>query len=444
VAAATTAGAAAVAGVGVAVGVAIDGESAGSVDPPEPAIRSTTLASGLRVVTEADPNLRSVALGCWVTIGGRDEPEHASGASHFLEHLLFKGTEHRSARDIAESVDACGGEMNAFTAREHTAYYLRLPAGEVDFGLDLLGDVIASPAFRPTEVEAERQVILEELHAGEDDPEERAHSLCFEALFPGHPLGREVLGTAASITAMAPAEITGFHEAHYRPPNLLVVAAGNLDHDEVVAGVAARFPDQPADGVPRRAPPDVAPLPQAELRRRTEQVHLVAGWRAFALDDDDRYPLAVLDQILGGGLSSRLFQEVREARGLAYAVYSSSVLFSDAGALVVYAGTGPGRLGELRAVIDAVVARLVDDGVTAREVEVAKGSLTGSVQLGLEDSASRLGRLGASLAAHGEVIPIGTYLARMRAVTVDDVGRVAQRVLASSRTVAIVGPAGIV
>lgn len=430
------------AGAEAAVGVAIDGERAGSADPSEPAIRSATLASGLRVVTEADPGLRSVALGCWVTIGGRDEPEHASGASHFLEHLLFKGTEHRSARDIAESVDACGGEMNAFTAREHTAYYLRLPAGALDVGLELLGDVIASPAFRPGEVEAERQVILEELHASEDDPEERAHSLCFEALFPGHPLGREVLGTATSITDMAPADITAFHHAHYRPPNLLVVAAGNLDHDEVVAGAAARFPDQPVDGVPRRLPPATGPLPLVELRRRTEQVHVVVGWRAFALDDDDRYPLAVLDQILGGGLSSRLFQEVREARGLAYAVYSSSVLYSDAGALVVYAGTGPGRLRELRSVIDAVVGRLVDDGVSTREVAVAKGSLTGSVQLGLEDSASRLGRLGASLAAHGEVIPIRTYLDRMRAVTVTDVDRVARRVLGGPRTVAIVGPLG--
>jgi predicted Zn-dependent peptidase len=404
-------------------------------------ISTTVTDSGIRVVTERMPEVRSVTLGCYVAVGGRDEADELSGASHFLEHLLFKGTEDRAARAIAAEVDARGGEMNAFTAREHTAFYLRLPATETGFGLDLLGDVIAHPAFRSDEVESERQVILEELLLSEDEPDERSHSLCMEGLFPHHPLGREVLGTDETIEAMDRDEIAAFHSAQYRPANLVVVAAGDLDHDAVVAGVDRAFPAAGAGGAPpRREAPVEEAAEQLTLARPTEQAHLTFGWRAFDLHDPDRYALAVVNQVLGGGMSSRLFHEIRERRGLAYSVYSYSALYSDAGAVMVYAGTTPGRAGEVRSLVEDEVASIVADGPTDDELRVAQGYLEGSMLLGLEDSGSRMARLGSSVIARGAVTPIDEHVARIRAVTRDDVDRVIERVFAHAHTTAVVGP----
>lgn len=398
------------------------------------------LASGIRVVTERMPEARSVTTGFWVSIGSRDEPVELSGASHFLEHLLFKGTEQRSAREIAETIDAVGGEMNAFTAKEHTAYYARLPAGELQLGLEVLSDVVTQPAFRANEVEAERQVILEELLMDEDDPDEMVHTLLFEALFPGHPLGWETVGTRESIEAMSRDDIAGFFHDHYHPVNLVVAAAGRLDHDEVVAGVEACFAGRTGGERPPRAAPDTPPVPLVVRRRDTEQAHVAIGWRGIAFDDPDRYALAIMNQVLGGGMASRLFQEVREERGLAYSVGSGTSLFADAGALVVYVGTAIGRSTEALTVIDGVIGDVVADGITPRELEVAKGYLEGSMVLGLEDSGSRMGRLGSSETVRGFVTSVDEHLARIAAVTLDDVHRVAGRILGGPRTLAAVGP----
>jgi predicted Zn-dependent peptidase len=403
-------------------------------------VTTTGVPSGIRIVTEAMPEVRSVTVGCYVVVGGRDEPDELAGASHFLEHLLFKGTEQRPARAIAQAVDARGGEMNAFTSREHTAFYLRVPAAELAFAVDLLADVVTMPAFRPEEVDSERQVILEELLLSEDEPDERVHTLCFEALFPGHPLGREVLGTAETVEAMTRDQIAAFHAAHYRPANLVVVAAGDLEHEAVVAGVDGRCGPGGVGSPPVRLAPTVGPEPVAALYRSTEQAHLAVGWRAFDLHDPDRYPLAVLNQVLGGGMSSRLFQEIREDRGLAYSVYSYTSLHADAGALVVYAGTAPARLAEVRALVRAEVDRVCAEGITAEELAVAAGYLEGSLLLGLEDSGSRMARLGSSLCARGRVTPVDDHVAAIRAVTLADVARVVARVLAGPSTTAAVGP----
>ena len=386
-------------------------------------------------------DVRSVTVGCYVAVGGRDERGEVAGASHFLEHLLFKGTASRSARQIAEAVDARGGEMNAFTAREHTAFYTRVPCRELQFAIDLLADVVTVPAFRPEEVDSERQVILEELLLSEDEPDERAHSLCMEALFPDHPLGREVLGSESTIEAMTRDQIAGFHHAHYRAANLVVVAAGHLDHDTVVAEVEAGFGAATTGGErPVRTAPVVDPVRSAVLRRPTEQAHLVLGWRAFDVNHADRYALAVLNHVLGAGMSSRLFQEIRERRGLAYSVYSYSSLYSDAGALMVYAGTAPARLAEVRSLVHGEVDHLLADGITDRELEVAKGYLEGSLILGLEDSGSRMARLGSNLMARGRVTDIDDHLTRFAAVTDDDVTRVIATVLATPATATAVGP----
>ncbi|MDD9369925.1 MAG: pitrilysin family protein, partial [Acidimicrobiales bacterium] len=351
-------------------------------------IRETRLANGIRLVTERMPEARSVSLGVWVGVGGRDEPEVLSGASHFLEHLLFKGTSTRSARQIAEDIDAVGGEMNAFTNREHTAYYTRLPAARGQLGIDILGDVLTDPVFRPHEVDAERQVILEEILMNLDMPEDHVHTLLAEALFPGHPLGREVLGSRETVEAATRDEIAEFFGRWYRPSNLVVVAAGDLDHDETVEAFAGTLGRLEGGERPVRDRPGVDVEPRVVLDDPTEQVHVAMGWRGVDHHDDERYALMVANQILGGGMSSRLFQQVREERGLCYSVYSWASTYADAGSAGIYAGTAPSRVGELLSVVDDEVAKLVATGVTERELAVAKGCIEGSLLLGLEDSGS--------------------------------------------------------
>jgi predicted Zn-dependent peptidase len=407
-------------------------------DPED--IGRTTLPNGIRVVTERMAHARSVALGIWVGIGGRDEPPALSGASHFLEHLLFKGTAERDARAIALAVDAAGGEMNAFTAREYTAYYVRLPSVQLGFGLDLLADVVSAPSFRPAEVESERQVILEEILMNEDDPDDRVHTGLLDGLFPDHPLGREVLGSPDTIAAITRDEIADFHAGRYRPANLVVAAAGDLHHDEVVERIAANLGHLSGGERPDRAAPTAAPRPLTLLHRATEQAHLAIGWRGLDHHDDDRYALALGNQVLGGGMSSRLFHEIREKRGLVYGVYSSPSSYSDSGALVVGTGTAPSRTDEVLRLIHHEVERLADDGISDEELAVAKGSLEGSLVLGLEDPGSRLGRVASSETVLGEIIPVAEHLRRLDAVTLDDVARVVKRVLTGPKTMSVVGP----
>jgi predicted Zn-dependent peptidase len=386
------------------------------------------------------PDVRSVTAGFWVGTGSRDEPPELFGASHFLEHLLFKGTPTRSARQISEDVDAVGGDMNAFTTKEYTAFYVRLLAESLDLGLDILSDILWNPAFRPDEVETERQVILEEILMRDDEPGDLVHELFAEALFPGHALGLEVLGDEQSIKAMTGDDISGFFARHYRPANIVFSAAGLLDHDAVVEGVARRF-EGPSGGVrPVRGAPAQPPEPAVVCTRPTEQAHLVVGCTAFDRHHPDRYALAALNHVLGGGLSSRLFQTIREERGLAYSVYSYRIAFDDAGALAVYAGTAAARAGQVLALVQEELDRLRDHGIEARELALAKGHLKGEMALSLEDSAARMSRIGRSLLVHGGVLEVDDLAQRIDAVTLDDVARVAADVLSRPRTVAAVGP----
>jgi predicted Zn-dependent peptidase len=404
-------------------------------------IALSTLPNGVRVVTEALPLSRSVTTGFWVGVGARDEAPAVAGASHFLEHLLFKGTESRTAAQIAEAVDAVGGEMNAFTAQEYTAYYTRLPAGQLVLGLDILCDVLWAPAFRPHEIEAERQVILEEIAMEEDTPDDRVITLLGEALFPGHPLGREVLGSRASIAAMDRDDIRGFHDTWYRPANLVVAVAGAITHDEVVDGVTRRLAGIEGGRAPERHAPFEPPRAVEVLRHRGEQVHLAVGMRALPKGDDDRFALEIANVVLGGGMSSRLFQTIREERGLAYSVYSYPVSYTDCGALVVYAGTAPARLAEVHGLVMSELDRLLEDGITESELRVAKGYIEGSTVLGLEDSGGCMSRIGKAVLVHGRVLEVDEVLARFRAVTLADVRRAVARVLEpGDRSVAVVGP----
>jgi predicted Zn-dependent peptidase len=404
-------------------------------------VRRTEFDSGLRVVTESLPELRSATLGAWVGSGARDESPTEWGASHFLEHLLFKGTETRSAREIAETIESVGGEMNAFTTHEQTVFYVRVPDAQLETAFDVLSDVLWAPAFRPTDVESERQVILEEIGMRDDTPDDVVHELFASALFPEHPLGREVLGSTESITGMAREEIVVYHAGHYRPSNVVFAAAGNLTHDRVRTLVASRFPDDAGARPPRPRPSPPEPRPVAVMTRDTEQAHLVVGARALSALDPDRYALTILNQVLGGGMSSRLFQEIRESRGLAYSVYSYQSSFDDTGYLAIYAGTAPERLRETLGVIDEEVERLCAHGLSDDELTAAKGHLTGSLAMSLETSASRMRRLGRAETVEHEVPSLDDLVARIERVTAGDVDRVVDRVFGSSpRSLAVVGP----
>jgi predicted Zn-dependent peptidase len=403
-------------------------------------IEVSALDDGLTVVTEAMGDTRSVSLGFWVGTGSVDETPERAGASHFLEHLLFKGTATRSARQIAQAVDAVGGDMNAFTTKEYTAFYVHLLADDVELGLDILSDIIWAPSFRPDEVESERQVILEEILMHGDEPDDLVHDLFSEALWPGHPLGREVLGDADTIGALGRDEIAAFHRAHYRPANLVVAAAGNLSHSRITEGIARRRAGVSGGATPSRHAPAVPGGGVVIDTRKTEQAHLVVGVPGPGRNDEDRHAVGILDHVIGGGMSSRLFQSIREERGLAYSVYSYRLSFEGAGALAVYAGTSPAHAGEVLDLINAELDRVASEGINADELTAAKSHLRGALALGLEDSGSRMSRIGYGQLVHGRVLSVDEVEARMTAVTLDQVNGIAARLLAAPRTTAAIGP----
>jgi predicted Zn-dependent peptidase len=403
-------------------------------------IQQVTLPSGIRLVTERMPDALSVSSGVWVGVGARDEAREMSGVSHFLEHLLFKGTADRSAKSIAEAIDRVGGDMNAFTSKEVTAYYTRLPARHWALGLEILGSVVSSPALRDADVETEREVILEELGMDEDALDDRALTLLAESLFPDHPLGWETAGDKDTVAAITPKDVRAFFKKWYRPANMVVSLAGAIDHDDAAAAVEKWFTSAPGGSKPKRVAPVGETRPLAVVRKKSEQAHIAIGYRAVDRDDPDREALDVASQVLGGGPSSRLFDEIREMRGLAYSVFASQVTYADAGALSVYVGTSPDHVGEVLHILDTELDKLATDGVTDHELEIAKGYLTGAFVLGLEDSASRMSRLAGHVSARGYVRSVDDQVARLDAVTGDDVRRVAKRVLGGQQALAVVGP----
>lgn len=403
-------------------------------------IERSRLSCGLDVVTENVPTAASVSLGAWVGTGSRDEAPQSIGACHFLEHLLFKGTATWSARAIAEAMDAVGGEFNAFTTKEYTAFYVHLLGEDVGLGLDILCDVVWSASLRPEDVEAERQVILEEILMRADDPADLVHEALGAAMFPEHALGRDVLGVSSSIEAMSTAGIRRFHRRHYRPGNLVLAAAGALDHDQIAQGIEARFAGQTGGSRPRRRPPASPGGGLSVVTRPTEQAHLAVGMPAPRRNDERRWAIELFNHVLGGGMSSRLFQEIRERRGLAYSVYSDWSPFQDAGVLSVYVGTAPRELERVATLVRTELDRFADEGVSPRELEVARGALRAQTLLSLEDSGARMSRIGRSALLFDEVISAGEVLEHLSAVTLEEVHRAASTVLGAPRTLAVVGP----
>ncbi|WP_035856922.1 insulinase family protein [Cryptosporangium arvum] len=406
-------------------------------------VRRTVLPNGLRIVTEALPTVRSVSFGVWVGIGSRDETPRLAGASHFLEHLLFKGTKRRTAWEISAEIEAVGGDTNAFTAKEYTCYYARVLDSDLPLAVDVICDMLTSSVVSANDLEVERQVILEEIAMHDDEPSDVVHDLFTTALYGDHPLGRPVIGTTDSITAMKRDQVAGFYRRRYTPRQLVVAAAGNLDHDETVKLIAAAF-DGFAEGeptTPRRGPAVRSVGSALAVRsKETEQAHLVLGVPAIDRFDDRRFALGVLDQALGGGMSSRLFQEIREQRGLAYSVYSFDTQYADAGLFGVYAGCAPRRAHEVLDLIRVELDRAAAGGITDEEVRRGKGMLRGASVLGLEDTYSRMSRIGKAELVHGNILSLDEVLARIDAVTPEDVRTLAAELFTRPASLSVVGP----
>jgi predicted Zn-dependent peptidase len=403
-------------------------------------IESSVLPSGIRLVTETMADVRSVAVAYWVGAGSRDEPDELAGASHFLEHLLFKGTATRSAAAIAESLDEVGGDCNAFTTKEYTTFYIRLLAEHLPLGLDILSEIMWNPALRPSDVDAERTVILDEILMHADEPADLAAEQWQQSMFPAHALGRDTLGTASTVGDLGAPDIRGFFEHHYRPGNMVVSVAGDCTHEAVAADLERRFAGTLGGSAPTRSAPGPQTARLQVVRRPTEQAHVVYGVRSVSRFDDRRWALAVLNHVLGGGLSSRLFQKVREERGLAYSVWSERAAYQDAGSLAVVVGTAPEHVPEVLRIVSGELELLAVHGITDRELAVAKGNIRAEMLLSGEDSGARMSRIGASTLLHGEVRTVDDVLARIEAVGREDVLAVADELAQAPRTLSAVGP----
>jgi predicted Zn-dependent peptidase len=410
------------------------------IDSPTVHYDLTTLPNGLRVLTEPMPSLRSIALGCWVDTGTRDEQPNERGASHFLEHLLFKGSERLSAREVSEIFDAIGAESNAFTSKESTCYWVRLLDQDLATGFDVLSEMIQRPAFRQNEIDAERQVVIEEINMNEDDPDDVSFENFTTAVFVDHPLEAPVLGTRESIRAMTRDDILGYWKRRYGAGSMVVAAAGSVDHQAVVDLVAEQFGDWSGESVEHEHGP-AAPGPAVKLTHRdTEQAHIVIGGEGFTRSDERRWAFEVLNHVMGGGMSSRLFREIREERGLAYAVYGFKMAYADAGAWGVYIGTTPSQVDTAMSVIREELAKVVDAGITAEELERAQGSMRGGLALALEDPNSRMVRLGRDELAGLPHYSVDERLAKLEAVTLEDVHLIASDLYTAERMIGAVGP----
>ncbi len=411
-------------------------------------VRRTVLPGGLRVITEQMAGTRSAAVGVWVNVGSRDEEAQLHGCSHFLEHLLFKGTPERSALDISVALDAVGGEFNAYTAKDYTVFHARVLDEDLAMAVDVLGDMITSSTITADDVEAERDVILDEIAMHDDDPDDVAHNLFALQAYGDTPLGRSIAGTVESISAMTRDQIVRFYESHYQAPNMAVAVAGNIDHELVVELVRQSFSRKGflADAEALPLPPRTSDLRRAvqpgvlRTTRPSEQVILVLGVNGVTRTDPRRYALGVLNTALGGGTSSRMFQEVRERRGLAYSVYSFAGHHSDAGIVGVSVGCLPAKVDDVLETVRAELAKVAAEGVTVEEVERGKGQLKGGLVLGLEDSASRMSRLGKAELVYDELLSIDEVIARIDAVTHEDVCALAAELFTQPEVLAVVGP----
>jgi predicted Zn-dependent peptidase len=403
----------------------------------------TELDSGERVISERLDHVRSAAVGYWIGAGSRDEQAEVAGVTHFIEHLLFKGSERFSALQVAEIFDGLGGELNAATSREHTLVYGRVPDHHLATAMDVMGDMVFAPTF--AELDSERDVVLEEIAMYEDAPQELVHDLIADAVFADHPLGRPVIGTAEVISSIPREAIAGYHETMYVPGNIVVAAAGNIEHDEVVELVSRALAgrvERSSSGPNVRPPLMQAPPPSLRFQQKdTEQYHVCLAAPGISRSDRRRFAASLLDAILGGSASSRLFQEIREKRGMAYAVYSFVSQYTDTGQIGIYLGTRDENLGEALAIAAEQIADVAAGNVPEAELERAKENLKGRILLSMESTATRMNRLGKSLITDSELLSLDRIVAEIDAVEASSVAELAATFLAPERlSAACIGP----
>lgn len=411
-------------------------------------VRRTVLASGLRIVTEEIPTVRSAAFGIWVNVGSRDESLKVAGASHFLEHLLFKGTKRRSALEISSSIEAVGGEMNAFTSKEYTCFYARVIDKDLPLAIDVISDLITSSLGKSSDVEAERKVVLEEISMRDDDPADLVHELFAETFYGDTTLGRSILGTTKSIKSLSRSAVFNYYKKRYLPEDIVVAVAGNIRHQQVVDQIIAalsrdEFLDRSEKKFNLRPSQEFNRKPKRNvglINRKTEQAHIVLGMPGVNRDDKRRFAMGVLSAALGGGMSSRLFQEIREKRGLAYSVYSYAQQFAGSGFLALYAGSTPSKAVEVIKIMRGVLEDVASNGLTSEELIKAQGAVSGSLVLGQEDTGSRMSRIGKSELIYGQVLSFDEILREISAVDSAAIANLASEVLGSAPSLAIVGP----
>ncbi|GAA1513284.1 pitrilysin family protein [Kribbella lupini] len=410
-------------------------------------VKRTVLPSGLRVLSQSVPGFRSVTFGVWVGVGSRDEPVQLSGATHFLEHLLFKGTERRDALEISASLDAVGGEMNAFTGKEYTCYYARVLDSDLPLAVDVICDMITSATLTPEDVESERDVIDEEIAMHADETSDHIHDLFAEQLWGSTPLGRSITGTPESVAGLSRRQVVGWYRRRYRPENIVVSVAGNVEHADVVRLVRKAFERHWVTGEAEPAPVRIGSgrrLPTyggvRVHHRDVEQAHLVLGMPGLVRNDERRYVAGVLHGIVGGGMSSRLFQEVREKRGLAYSVFTFGSAYADTGMVGVYAGCLPKKAPEVLDVVRAELSTLAAGGITPDELLRGKGQMRGSVVMGMEDTGAKMTRIAKAELVYGELPTVDEILERIDAVTLDDVHQLAAELYAGTPALTVMGP----
>jgi predicted Zn-dependent peptidase len=411
-------------------------------------IKRTVLPGGLRIITEAMPGVRSASVGIWVGVGSRDETPSVAGTSHFLEHLLFKGTKHRTALDIAMVMDTIGGEFNAFTEKEHTCFYATVLDQQLPTAVDIIADVVLNATIAAADVDIERAVVLEEISMRDDDPSDLVHDEFSAALFGDVPLGRSILGSEQSINQLSRKQIHGYYSRRYRPSEMVVSVAGNIEHSEVVQLVRRAFTGRLRDGDSGAQPrPDrrlhtVPARPVTVVSDDTEQANIVLGTMGLSRFDERRFVLSVLATAVGGGMSSRLFQQIREQRGLAYSTYSYTSSYAGDGLFGLYAGCQPGKADEVVSIMTEVLRSIAADGLGADEIDRGKGQLRGGMVLGLEDSSSRMSRIGKAELTYGDVLGLDDLLARVEAVTPEQVNELAAELAAQPTCLTVVGPFG--
>jgi predicted Zn-dependent peptidase len=401
-------------------------------------IRVTTLDTGLRVATDFMPHVETASVGAWIGAGSRYEQAAIGGASHFLEHMVFKGTRRRDARAIAETIESVGGHLNAHTSREYTAFYAKVLKQDVALAVDVIADMLQDAALEPDELERERTVVIQEIMQATDTPDDIIFDRFQEAAFPDQPLGRPVLGSPELIRGISRERLLGFMRAHYGAPQMIVAAAGNVDHDALVELVARTFDKLPA---PRNGEREPARYAGGEWRqeRDLEQVHLIVGFEALAFHDDDFHALSVLSTLLGGGMSSRLFQEVREKRGLVYSIYSFPSAYTDTGLFGIYAGTGEAEAAEVVPLICGELKGL-GHGIGEAEMTRARAQLKSGILMALESTSARCEQLARQLMVFDRPIPVAETVARVERVDADAIARVSARLLSAAPTLAAVGP----